>query len=126
MGLLFLKKGVEDADVSSLPWFSEAVTKRPLRPIVERMRTVFCAKLKKDAPGLERKPYPNELGERIYEQVSKEAWQEWLEHSKRLVNEGRWDLQSSKAKTYFLEQAEAFFFGDGGAVAEGYVPESKS
>jgi Fe-S cluster biosynthesis and repair protein YggX len=87
---------------------------------------VHCAKLNKDAEGLDRPPYPNELGKRIYESVSKEAWKKWLSHSTMLVNEYRIDVSSKSGTEMLLKQAEAFFFGDGGARPEGYVPPSES
>lgn len=86
------------------------------------MRMVNCAKLGKEAEGLEKQPYPNELGKRIYESISKEAWQQWIAHSTMLVNEYRMDLASRQGTEFMLKQAEAFFFGDGGAQPEGYVP----
>ena len=85
---------------------------------------VHCAKLKKDAEGLDRPPYPNELGKRIYESVSKEAWKQWVSRSTMLVNEYRIDVSSRSGTEMLLKQAEAFFFGDGGARPEGYVPPS--
>ncbi len=87
-------------------------------------RMVQCAKLKKEAEGLDRPPYPNELGKRIFESVSKEAWKQWLSHSTMLVNEYRIDVSSRSGTEMLLKQAEAFFFGDGGARPEGYVPPS--
>lgn len=87
-------------------------------------RMVYCAKLKKEAEGLDRPPYPNELGKRIYESISKEAWKQWVAHSTMIVNEYRLDVSSKEGTRILLEQAEAFFFGDGGKRPEGYVPES--
>ena len=88
-------------------------------------RMVQCAKLKKEAEGLDRPPYPNELGKRIFEGVSKEAWKLWLAHSTMLVNEYRIDVSSRSGTEMLLKQAEEFFFGDGGARPEGYVPPSE-
>lgn len=88
-------------------------------------RLVHCAKLQKEAEGLDRPPYPNELGKRIFENVSKEAWKLWISHSTMLVNEYRIDVSSRTGTEFLLKQAEAFFFGDGGAKPEGFVPESK-
>ncbi|GAB4195117.1 MAG: oxidative damage protection protein [Sandaracinaceae bacterium] len=84
-------------------------------------RMIQCAKLKKEAEGLDRPPYPNELGKRIYESISKEAWKQWIAHSTMLVNEYRIDVSSRSGTEFLLKQAEAFFFGDGGAKPEGYV-----
>ena len=85
-------------------------------------RTVHCIKLGRDAEGLDFPPYPGALGQRIFENVSKEAWQFWLEHQKRLVNENRLNLADIKARKYLAAQMEAHFFGDGADAAQGYVP----
>ena len=88
------------------------------------MRTVHCVKMGKDGEGLDRPPFKNELGQRIYENVSKEGWKAWLAHSTMLINEYRLDLSSKQGTEFLLKQADAFFFGDGGAKPEGYVPPS--
>ena len=83
-------------------------------------RTVNCIKLKTNAEGLPRPPYPGELGMRIYNEVSKPAWKEWLEHQTRLINEYRLVLADVKARTFLAEEMEKYFFG--GELAEtGYV-----
>lgn len=87
-------------------------------------RLVQCVKLGREAEGLDRQPFPNELGKRIYESISKEAWKQWLAHSTMLVNEYRIDVSSKQGTEFLLKQADAFFFGDGGAQPEGYVPPS--
>ncbi len=87
-------------------------------------RTVNCVKLGREAEGLDFPPYPGELGKRIYESVSKEAWKAWLEHQKMLVNENRLNLADIKARKYLAEQMEAHFFGAGAERAAGYVPPS--
>ena len=84
-------------------------------------RMVHCVKLDKEAEGLDRPPYPNELGKRIFESVSKEAWKAWVSHSTMLVNEYRVDVSSKSGTEFLLKQAESYFFGDGGAKPEGYV-----
>ncbi len=84
-------------------------------------RTVHCIKLGRDAEGLDFPPYPGALGKRIYEQVSKDAWQDWLEHQKRLINEMRLNLADQKARQYLAEQMERHFFGTGADEASGYV-----
>ena len=88
-------------------------------------RTVNCVKLGREAEGLERPPLPGELGRRIYEQVSKEGWQLWVQQQTRLINENRLTLADSRARKYLLEQVEKFFFGGGADEASGYVPEKK-
>ena len=89
------------------------------------IRTVFCVKLQREAEGLERPPYPGDLGRRIFESISKEAWQGWLEHQKMLVNEYRLNLADSRARRYLTEQTERHFFGEGAEVASGYIPPEK-
>lgn len=89
-------------------------------------RIVKCVKLGREAEGLDFPPYPGELGARIFENVSKEAWKAWLEHQKMLVNENRLNLADAKARKYLVEQMEAHFFGAGADAAAGYVqPSSK-
>ncbi len=85
-------------------------------------RTVQCAKLKETLPGLPYKPFNDALGQRIYDTVSAQAWQQWIEHSKKLVNEGRLDLTLKKSHDELKEQCDAFLFGDGGSMPADYVP----
>ena len=89
------------------------------------MRMVQCVKLGREAEGLDRPPFPNEMGKRIFESVSKEGWKLWIAHSTMLINEYRVDLASKQGTEFLLKQCEAFFFGDGGMKAEGYVPPSE-
>jgi Fe-S cluster biosynthesis and repair protein YggX len=88
-------------------------------------RTVQCIKLGREAEGLDFPPLPGELGKRIFESVSKEAWKGWLEQQKMLVNENRLSLADPKARKYLMEQTERFFFGAGADVAAGYVPPER-
>lgn len=85
---------------------------------------VNCVKLGREAGGLDFPPYPGELGRRIFAQVSKEAWKQWLEQQKMLVNENRLNLADRKAREYLAQQMEKYFFGGGADVASGYVPPS--
>ena len=85
-------------------------------------RTVKCIKLGREAEGLDFAPYPGELGKKIFDNVSKEAWRQWLEHQKMLVNENRLNLADAKARKYLAEQMDNHFFGGGAEVAAGYVP----
>jgi Fe-S cluster biosynthesis and repair protein YggX len=85
-------------------------------------RMVNCVKLGREAEGLDRPTYPGELGKRIYDNVSKEAWQGWLRHQTMLVNENRLNLADPKARKYLVEQMEKHFFGGGADAAAGYVP----
>lgn len=84
-------------------------------------RMVNCIKLGTEAEGLDFPPYPGEVGKRIYESVSKQAWAAWLEQQKMLVNEYRLNLADPKARKYLAEQMEAHFFGSGSETASGYV-----
>jgi len=85
-------------------------------------RMVKCVKLGREAEGLDLPPYPGELGKRIWESVSKEAWQGWIKHQTMLINENRLNLADSRARKYLAEQMEKYFFGTGADVASGYVP----
>lgn len=88
-------------------------------------RTVNCVKLGRQAEGLERPPYPGELGQRIYQSVSKEAWNQWLQHQTMLINEYRLTPMDPKSRKFLEEQMEQFFFGGGVQAPEGYVPPSR-
>jgi Fe-S cluster biosynthesis and repair protein YggX len=79
-------------------------------------------KLGREAEGLDLPPYPGPLGKRIYESVSKEAWQAWLKHQTMLVNENRLSLADSRARKWLAEQMEQHFFGGGAEMPSGYVP----
>tara|TARA_S200000501_G_C20828780_1_gene746202 strand:+ start:865 stop:1134 length:270 start_codon:yes stop_codon:yes gene_type:complete len=85
-------------------------------------RTVKCIKLNKETEGLDFPPYPGELGKKIWESVSKEAWEDWLKHQTMLVNENRLNLADQRARKYLANQMEKHFFGDGADQAQGYVP----
>ncbi|PTN09449.1 oxidative damage protection protein [Nitrosomonas aestuarii] len=88
-------------------------------------RTVECIKLGREAEGLDFPPYPGELGKRIYDNISKEAWREWINHQTMIINENRLNLSDSKARKYLAEQMEAHFFGEGAEQPKGYVsPEN--
>ena len=87
-------------------------------------RTVQCIKLGREAEGLDFPIYPGELGKRIFDNVSKEAWQAWIKHQTMLVNENRLNLSDAKARKYLAEQMENHFFGEGADAASGYVPPS--
>ncbi|MES2365711.1 MAG: oxidative damage protection protein [Sulfuriferula sp.] len=88
-------------------------------------RTVNCIKLGREADGLDFPPMPGALGQRIYENVSKEAWAGWIKQQTMLVNENRLNLADAKARKYLMEQVEKYFFGEGADVATGYVPPAK-
>jgi len=88
-------------------------------------RMVNCVKLKKEAEGLERVPYPGALGKKIFETVSKEAWQSWLRHQTMLINENRLSPIDPKSRAFLESEMEKYFFGGGSATPEGYVPPSR-
>jgi Fe-S cluster biosynthesis and repair protein YggX len=88
-------------------------------------RTIHCIKLDKDAEGLDFPPYPGELGKKIWQSVSKEAWAAWLKHQTMLVNENRLNLADSRARQYLAKQMESYFFGGQVDQAAGYVPPSE-
>jgi Fe-S cluster biosynthesis and repair protein YggX len=85
-------------------------------------RTVHCVKLGKEAEGLKFAPYPGELGKRIYENVSQEAWKMWLSHQTMLINEYRLAPIEPKARKFLEEEMEKFFFGQGSEKPKEYVP----
>jgi Fe-S cluster biosynthesis and repair protein YggX len=85
-------------------------------------RTVNCVKLHREAEGLDRPPYPGELGQRIYDNVSKEAWQGWLKHQTMLINENRLSPVDPRARKFLEEQMEQYFFGEGAELPPDYVP----
>jgi len=88
-------------------------------------RMVQCVKLGREAEGLDRPTYPGDLGAKIYKNVSKEAWAEWLKHQTMLINEYRLTPIEPKARTFLEEQMENFFFSDDGSDAPAdFVPPS--
>ncbi|PRY97057.1 Fe-S cluster biosynthesis and repair protein YggX [Jezberella montanilacus] len=84
-------------------------------------RIVNCLKLKKELPGLDLPPYPGDMGTRIWQEISKEAWQNWMDVQTRLVNENRLNLADSRARKYLKEQMQKYLFEDGDVEAQGYV-----
>jgi Fe-S cluster biosynthesis and repair protein YggX len=86
-------------------------------------RKVFCVKFQREMPGLSEVPFEgNPLGEKIYENVSKEAWKMWIEHMKMLMNEYRLNLGTPEAQEFLIKQMDDYFFGVGAALPPGYVP----
>ena len=85
-------------------------------------RMVNCVKLGREAEGLDRSPYPGELGKRVFENVSRQAWQDWLRHQTMLINENRLSPMDPKSRKYLEEQMESFFFGAGAAPPPDYRP----
>ena len=88
-------------------------------------RRVFCVKLRRELPGLPAPPWPGPLGQRIYEHVSAEAWEQWEERMKMILNEYRLLPFQKEAQELVAKHMEEFFFGDTAAAPPGFVPESK-
>lgn len=88
-------------------------------------RMIHCTKLDKEAEGLDWQPYPGELGERIFAEISKPAWADWLEHQTRLINEYRMTPADPKARKFLEEEMEKFFFGGGELAETNFVPPSE-
>lgn len=86
-------------------------------------RTVYCMKLGKEAEGLERQPYPGELGKRIYDNISQEAWQMWMNHQTMLINEYGLTPVDPKARQFLVQEMEKFFFGEGSEPPPDYRSE---
>lgn len=85
-------------------------------------RMVQCVMLKREAPGLDRPPYPGPLGQRIFEHVSREAWARWIQHQIMLINEYRLSPMDPKARKFLEKEMESYFFGEGSTIPEGYKP----
>lgn len=86
-------------------------------------RIVHCCKLKQDAEGLLKAPFPGALGDRIYNEVSKQAWNMWLSHQTMLINEYRLNLMEAKAREFLKEEMQKYFFGEGSEKPSGYNPK---
>ena len=88
-------------------------------------RIVLCVKLKKELPGLDEVPFDGHpLGQRIYDNVSKDAWKMWVEQMKMIMNEYRLNLGNPEAQEFLLKQMEEYFFGEGAVHPPGYVAPS--
>ena len=85
-------------------------------------RMVNCVKLGREAEGLDLPPLPGELGKRVFENVSKEGWQQWVRHQTMLINENRLNLADPRARQYLTQQMQNHFFGSGSEMPTGYVP----
>lgn len=85
-------------------------------------RMVKCIKLGRELPGLDEPPFDTPLGQKIYENVSAEAWRMWADHSKMLLNEYRLQPWKPEAQQFLVEQMEAYFFGPGSSLPKEFVP----
>ena len=88
-------------------------------------RTVYCLKLGRELPGLDAPPWPGALGQRIYEHISRDAWEMWEERMKMILNEYRLLPFQKEAQALIAKQMEEFLFGDATSAPPGYVPEKK-
>ncbi len=86
-------------------------------------RKVLCAKFQKELPGLDAPPWPGELGQRIYENISAQAWKLWEDRMKMILNEYRLMPWQKEAQDLVAKHMEDFFFGEGAALPPGYVPQ---
>lgn len=84
--------------------------------------TVYCQKLEAELPALEVAPYPGEIGQKIVENISAQAWKMWLEHQTMLINEYRLNMLDPKARSFLVEQMQKFLFEDDAEKPSGYVP----
>jgi Fe-S cluster biosynthesis and repair protein YggX len=101
-------------------------TPAPSEPVKPGTRMVHCVKFGREMPGLDRVPWKGELGKRVYESVSRDAWKLWIEHSKMVMNEYRLNPLDPNSQKIMEEQMEQFFFGEGSKLPEGYVaPKAK-
>ena len=94
-------------------------------PIEEEQggRKVFCVKFQREMTGLDEVPFDGHpLGQKIYDNVSKEAWKLWAEHMKMIINEYRLNPGTREAQEFLIKQMEEYFFGEGAALPPGYVP----
>lgn len=87
-------------------------------------KMVNCVKLGKEAEALERAPLPGDIGQRILNNVSKEAWQLWMQHQTILINENRLSLIDPKAQEFLKAEMKKFLFEGGSEVPEGFTPPS--
>ena len=86
---------------------------------------VFCTKYKAEMEGLDEPPFDSDFGQKVYKNVSKKAWGEWVERQKMLLNEYRLQPWTREAQEFLVEQMNEFFFGEGGALPKEYVPPAK-
>lgn len=86
-------------------------------------RTVYCEKTRTETEGLDFAPWPGELGKRVYDQIGKSAWAEWLAHQTMLINENRLSPLDPKHRAYLQAEMEKFLFGEGAEKPAGYTPE---
>ncbi len=89
-------------------------------------RTVFCRRYQKELEGLDRPPYPGEKGQDLYDNISKQAWNDWMQYQTMLINERQLNMMDLTARAYLNEQMDKFFAGEQTDTVEGYVPPTDS
>jgi Fe-S cluster biosynthesis and repair protein YggX len=89
-------------------------------------RMVNCVLLEEELPGLAFQSYPGDLGKRIFENVSQQAWMQWMKHQTMLINENRLSPMEPAHRKFLEGEMEKYFFGEGSEKPEGYVPENKN
>ena len=112
----------------SIRWRSPREVRCTIAPMADHTpssdgRTVFCVKFQRQLPGLDAPPWPGELGQRVYEHVSVDAWRLWEERMKMILNEYRLMPFQKEAQELVARHMEEFFFGEGAALPPGYMPE---
>ena len=102
---------------------SDGGVNRMDEPIPAGAHKVFCMKFQREMEGLDEVPFEGHpLGQKIYENISKEAWKMWLERMKMIMNEYRLNLGTREAQEFLIQQMDAYFFGEGAALPPDYVP----
>ena len=86
-------------------------------------KIVFCAKLKQELEGMSAQPFPGPLGQRLFNEVSKQAWSMWLSHQTMLINEYRLSLIDPKSREFLQDELKKYFFGEGSEKPAGFVPK---
>ena len=103
---------------------ADACDPTPAPPVGNKSgRTVFCEKFQKELPGLDAPPWPGDLGQRIFDKISAQAWKLWEERQKMILNEYRIMPWQKEGQEIIRQQLEQFFFGEGAALPPGYVPQ---
>lgn len=90
------------------------------------VRMVNCVKLRRELPGLPKPPFPGELGKRIFENVSQQAWELWQQQSVILINHYGLNMADKRAQQFLMQQMEDFFFGPDAPMPEGWIPEGET
>lgn len=91
--------------------------------MINMSKQVFCNKLNQTLDALDSPPFPGPLGEKIYDRISKQAWQAWLQHQTMLINEYRLSLIDPKSRLFLQEEMEKYFFGEGSEPPPGFLAE---